>query len=190
MTATTRPAPLQQLLDEIDAAERDARALVADLSDAQLNWQPQANRAWSIAQCLDHLRLINLVYLDGFAQAVERAGEGNPGTFERLRPGWLGRWFVRSLEPPPRLKATARPHFVPSSTVPTADALEGFVASHAPYRALVDACAHVDPNRITAPNPLFPMIRMTVATALLVIPAHDRRHLWQARQVREKMIER
>jgi hypothetical protein len=27
------------------------------------------------------------------------------------------------------------------------------------------------------------MVRMRLATALQIIPAHDRRHLWQARQV-------
>jgi hypothetical protein len=187
MTEHVRPAPLDRLLDEIAACERDARTLVDDLSEDQVNWQPKPGQSWSIAQCLDHLRKINLVYLDGFARAVDEARAAGAGPFADLRPGWLGRWFVGSLEPPPTLKAPARPQFVPASAIGKAEALEGFVASHAPYRKLVDACTTVDTNRITAPNPLFPRIRMKVSTALLVIPAHDRRHLWQARQVREKM---
>lgn len=187
METGARPAALDRLLDEIAACERDARTLVDDLSEAQINWQPQSGRSWSIGQCLDHLAKINASYLDAFAVAVARASTEGRGPFVSLRPGWMGRWFVRSLEPPPSLKAPARPQFVPASTIGKAEAVEGFIASHAPFRALVDACAAVDTNRITAPNPLFPRIRMTVSTALLVIPAHDRRHLWQAKKVKEKV---
>jgi len=188
MDTGTRPAALDRLLDEIALCERDAHALVDDLSEAQINWQAQPGRSWSIAQCLDHLAKINPLYLDAFAAAVARAREeGGRGPFVDLRPGWWARRFLRSLEPPATLKVRARPEFVPASTLGKAEAIEGFIASHAPYRALVDACADVDTNRIIAPNPLFPMITMTVSTALRVIPAHDRRHLDQARKVREKI---
>jgi hypothetical protein len=182
----TRPPALERLLDEIEACERDAHALVDDLSDEQVNWQAPPGQTWSIAQCLDHLAKINAGYLAGFAAAVERARAEGRGPFVSLRPGWIGRWFVGSLEPPPKLKAPARPQFVPASTLGKTEALEGFLESHAPFRTLVDACAEVDTNRVTAPNPIFPALRMTVSTALLVIPAHDRRHLWQARKVRER----
>jgi hypothetical protein len=32
-------------------------------------------------------------------------------------------------------------------------------------------------------NPFIRVAPLRIATALLVVPAHDRRHLWQARQV-------
>lgn len=63
--------------------------------------------------------------------------------------------------------------------------LAAYVASHGPYRALLDACAHVDVNRVVVPNPFLPGVRMRVSTVLLLLPAHGRRHLWQAEQVRQ-----
>jgi hypothetical protein len=30
-------------------------AIVSPLRDPQLNWQPGEGRAWSVAQCVDHL---------------------------------------------------------------------------------------------------------------------------------------
>jgi hypothetical protein len=50
-------------------------------------------------------------------------------------------------------------------------------------RQMIAAAADVDINRATLPNPFLGIVRMRVSTALLVIPAHDRRHLWQAEQV-------
>lgn len=72
----------------------------------------------------------------------------------------------------------------PSERVPREGLLERYVTSHAPYLALVQAAASVDVNRVVEPNALVPAVRMRLSTVLLVIPAHDRRHLWQASQVR------
>jgi hypothetical protein len=45
----------------------------------------------------------------------------------------------------------------------------------------------LDLNRLRFRNPFIGLLRYSVATALLVIGAHDRRHLWQAEQVRAAM---
>jgi hypothetical protein len=174
---------LADLLRDIADAESAAAALVAPLTDAQANWQPGAGAAWSVAQCLDHLAKSNAVYTAHFLPVAERARAAGGGTFRGLRPTWAGRWFVKSLEPPPRQKTRTFKNLVPASSMPAAAALAGFLASHEPYRRLVAVAAAVDPNRVVAANPFIGMVRMRLATALLVIPAHDRRHLWQARQL-------
>jgi hypothetical protein len=177
------PPDLQRLLDAIDAAEADARALAAPLSDAQANWQPGGGTGWSVAQCLDHLAISNRVYTDHFLPVAEQAAAAGTGRFDGLRPNAIGRWFVRSLEPPPRQRTKTFKNLVPPSSLPVADALAHYVASHEPYRRLVAMAAGFDPNRVVAANPFIGWVRMRLSTALLVIPAHDRRHLWQARQV-------
>jgi len=177
------PPDLQRLLDAIAAAEADARALAAPLTDAQANWQPGGGTGWSVAQCLDHLAISNRVYTDRFVALAEQAAADGRGTFGGLRPTAVGRWFVRSLEPPPRQKTKTFRNVQPPSSLPLADALAHYLASHEPYRRLVALGATFDPNRVVAPNPFIGWVRMRLATALLVIPAHERRHLWQARQV-------
>ena len=178
------PAPLQDLLDQIDACENAARAVLTPLTEGQVNWQPASGR-WSIGQCLDHLRAINVFYVSGFLTLTERARDRASGGFTGLRPSWLARQFIASLEPPPRFRAKASKRVAPASRVRRDEVLAGFEASHEPYRALVRAAADVDVNRVTGPNPFFRLVPMSLAAVLLVIPAHDRRHLWQARQVRQ-----
>ncbi|MCC7180310.1 MAG: DinB family protein [Acidobacteria bacterium] len=178
------PAELQDLIDQVDAAEADARTLVRGLDDRQANWQPDGGQAWSIAQCLDHLARMNSFYVEAVLPRVRRAAEGSVAPFESLAPTWLGRKFVESMEPPVtrRFKVPAA-RVAPASDMPVADALAAFGNSHTRYRELVRLCAGLDPNRVRVPNPFFKWVWMRASTVLLVIPAHDRRHLWQARRV-------
>jgi hypothetical protein len=76
---------------------------------------------------------------------------------------------------------------VPRPNIPLEGLVEAFRRSHDPYRELVQASAHVDVNRVTGPNPFFKIIPMRVSTVLRVIPAHDRRHLWQAANVKRAL---
>ena len=114
---------------------------------------------------------------------VERARSEGRGPFVGIRPTWFGRKFVQSLEPPPRQKSKTFASVVPGATIDVADALAAYLTSHEPYRRLVRAANDVDVNRVGAQNPFIKALRFRAATALLVPPAHDRRHLWQARQV-------
>jgi hypothetical protein len=72
----------------------------------------------------------------------------------------------------------------PTATFTRADILSRYRASHEGYRHLVRSAAAVDVNRIVRPNAIVKRVRMRLATVLLVIPAHDRRHLWQAAHVK------
>ena len=177
------PRELQGLLDEIDHCERDAASLVADLDDASVNWRPPGG-GWSVAQCLHHLAVINEFYLRE-CRSYLNAGRQAGHAFAGLQPTMWGRAFVRWLEPPVRMKSKAAPVAQPAPSIPRDQLLPLFKASHDEYRALVHDCADVDVNRVTMPNPFLTRVRMRMATILLVIPAHDRRHLWQARKVKE-----
>ena len=174
---------LARLLDQIDAAAADARALTAGLTDTQANWQPGGGTGWSVAQCLKHLSLANGVYVAHFLPVAERARSGPHRAFAGLHPTWFGRRFVASMEPPARRKIKTFKNLVPPSSIPLATALADYLASHDGYRQLVTIAGEVDTDRVVTANPFVRAVRMRLSTALLVVPAHERRHLWQARQV-------
>lgn len=177
------PEALQKLIDDTDAAEDEARRLVEGLDDAQVNLPPPGG-GWSVAQCLDHLARMNVHYI-GAVLPLARAARG-AGTFDGLHPGWFARWFIRSMEPPVKRKSRAPiPEVMPGAELSGAAAVEAFVASHVPYRELVAVALETNPDRVIVPNPFFSRVRMKVSTVLMIVPAHDRRHLWQARRVAE-----
>jgi hypothetical protein len=178
------PAPLEELLAQVDAVEREARSLVEALDEAQLNWQPEGGRRWSVGQCLDHLARINTFYIDTVMPAVHDAARSGAGSFNGLHPTWLGRRFVASLEPPVARKLKVPlASLAPPSRVRRDGILNDLVTGHQPYRELVALSAGLDTDRVRVRNPFYNRVRMRLSTVLLVIPAHDRRHMWQARNV-------
>jgi hypothetical protein len=180
------PDDIRALETAYDEAEADARALVAGLSDQHGTWRA-APESWSVAECLDHLATANRDYLAAMRPPAERALAAGRRRTRPALPGLIGGWFVKSLEPPvkPLIKAKAAKHIQPRSSPPLADAMEQFLASQDEVRAFLRAFADIDLAGVRFPNPIVRGIRFSLATGLHVIPAHERRHLWQAWRVRK-----
>jgi hypothetical protein len=98
-------------------------------------------------------------------------------------PGFFGGWFVRSLEPPPKMKSKSPAVIQPRADVTLSDAAADFFASHAGARKFFEDNADLDLAAIRFANPFIRGLRFSLATGLHAIPAHERRHLHQARQV-------
>lgn len=180
------PDDIRALEAAYDAVEADARALVAGLGEQQGTWRATPG-SWSVAECLDHLATANRDYLAAMRPPAERAlAEGRRRTKPAL-PGLIGGWFVKSLEPPvkPLFKVKAVAHLQPRPSPPLADAMEQFLASQDEVRAFLRTFAAIDLAGVRFPNPIVRGIRFSLATGLHVIPAHERRHLWQAWRVRQ-----
>ena len=175
------PPDLAKILCELAQVEEHARRLIAELSAEQANWQPR-DGCWSVVQCIDHLARINSIYVQALRDAVSRRnGKKSPGRQE-IRPGRFSRWFLRQMEPPAKRRMRAVSKTVPASHADPAETLERFVASHAGVSELIEQAAAINLNRIRFKNPLVPLMNFTVGTGLLIVAAHDRRHLWQARK--------
>ena len=181
----TLPIDLQELEETLTAAERNARTLVAGLTEALGGWRADAG-SWSVAECLDHLGTANRVYLGAMQPAAARALRDGRLRRGPARAGLVGGWFVKFFFEPPvraRLRAprTIRPRTAPSLN----DAITSFLASHDDVRAFLQAYAAIDLTGVRFPNPFIRGIRFSLATGLHVIAAHERRHLWQAWRVRQ-----
>ena len=182
ITNQTLPADLQSVLNELDRADQQARQLVSDLSEAQLNWQPGAG-AWSVAQCLGHLGQMNSVLTAALRRAVRQADKNSVMPRKPVQPGWFGRWFISQMEAPPRRRMKSPRQGIPEARKSGEEILKAFIAAHDELRSLIHESQDLDLNRIRFRNPFIGLLRYTVGTALLVIGAHDRRHLWQARRL-------
>lgn len=179
------PEDLAALTRELDSIDARARQLVADLCETRINWQPDGGRAWSVGQCVDHLAASNRVYVAAIRTAVDRArAKGRPN--RPIAPGWLARRFIAVLEPSVGFKVKTPAKTAPASAVRKDEALAAFLQSQDEVRRLIAECATFDPNAARFPNPFVSGLNWTIGAGLRIIAAHDRRHLWQAEQVRHR----
>jgi hypothetical protein len=182
--ASPLPDEIRRILDDLEANERRAEALVDGLDDGALNWRPD-ERSWSTAQCLDHLNVANRLYLEAMRPTIEEARRQGRVRRGLVWPGWFERWFVANLEPPPKRRMPAPKKIVPAFRGEKEALLAEFLRLHAEAAGLLREFADVDLG-VRFPNPFIPLLRFTVWTGFLVIPTHERRHLWQAEQLRKR----
>jgi hypothetical protein len=173
---------LKTLDDAYSATQADAQSLIAGLTEAQAAWRPNP-AAWSIAECLDHLAITNRIYLVTMQPAADDARRQNKMRRRPALPGFFGAKFVASLEPPSKLRGKAPKNIKPRKAPSLADAFSAFLASHIDAQNFLRANADLDLAAITFQNPFIKFLRFSLATGLHAIPAHERRHLYQARGV-------
>ena len=183
---TTETPPLNPPLDEYrrqyEGLKDDVRELTEGLSRDQLNWAPAPDK-WSIAQCLAHLNRTDEAYAEalgpGIVKARERGLEGG-----RIRYGILERWFIRTMEPPPRRRFKA-----PGKVVPAEDHPLDVVGEYLDLKDRLVERLHqadgLDLSKAKIASPLARFIQIRIGAAFAFLAAHDRRHVWQARQVRQ-----
>jgi hypothetical protein len=142
-----------------------------------------------VAQCLDHLAITNQVYLSAMKEPAIRARASGRLRRRPALPGFVGRWFAAKMEPPVKASSTinkmnAPRKIKPGSSLSLADAFACFLKSQDEIRDYLSTNADLDLAGIRFPNPFIPAIRLSVATGLHVLTAHERRHMWQAWRVR------
>jgi len=173
---------VSKLLDENTANIEKAKSLTAGLSAAQMTWRPQPGK-WSIAQNLAHLTAGDPQDLDPIASSIAAArakGIIGNGPF---RYGWLSSRIMKSMEPPPKRKWKAAKAYTPSPDVDAAKALADYLRRTARLTELIQKADGLDLARAKTPFGL-KWVKISLGALLAHVTTHDRRHLWQAEQVR------
>ena len=106
---------------------------------------------------------------------------------DEIRPGWFGRWFIRTyIEPATQKKRASAPRkIVPIAKEIDVSILDRFIASNVRVRDLIARARGHDINHVRFRSPFVPLLRFTVGTGLQVITRHNHRHLLQAERVRQ-----
>lgn len=178
-----------ELMAELARLAFEASRLAAPLDEERFNWQPEPGKSWSVGRCLEHLVRSNRLYLDAM-EDVARAAAKTQGRCDPipLDPGRLGRWFVGEMEPPPKRRMTSPKKSQPPSMCMKEATLVAFAGEQQRIIEFVRETACLDCNEIQFKNPFLYGLRVfNLATGMLVLAAHERRHLWQASQVVERM---
>jgi len=180
---STLTPELAVLHRQFAAAKAEASELVNGLKESQFNWRP-GPRSWSMAECLLHLNIVGDRYVHVLEKALAEArarGLVGQGPFGY---GWLGKWILANTEPPPKRKFKAPRSFTPSYGQPITAVLPTFLHLQEQLALQLEQANGLDLARVKAPAPGLGPLKLNLHIAFAWIASHERRHLWQARQVR------
>jgi hypothetical protein len=179
-------AELEGYLDQLLSIRQDAPGIVANLPDATFDRRPAPKR-WSIAECFDHLNVTARHFMPCFDRSIEKAREcGFTATGPSVYP-LLERFFLQQMEPPPRLRFRAPRAFAPGANKPIDDVLREFMQWQDQLGERIRSADGIDLRRARCGSPVLSWITYSLGTSFALTLAHERRHLWQARQVRNEL---
>ncbi len=167
---------VKDLRIQIEEVLAEAERIAGALDEAALARRP-AGGGWSIAECLDHITLSTVT----FCGAIDAVKAGAPVGGGPAELGLMGRVVLWVMEPPVRVvKAKAPPEMMPRTDGRAV--LDEFRAVHRELLTQrLPEYLRLDPNRVRVKTPMGSGLRLGLL--LQVIPAHARRHLWQATRV-------
>jgi hypothetical protein len=177
---------IAMLITEIDANLSHAESITHGLTREQFQWRPAPGR-WSIGECFAHLNVTNGYALPaiekGLAKGRDKKGEGP------FQYGFLVRKFIASQEPPAKKKFAAPKSFLPPAAVDMDSTLAEYRRISTELKRLTKSADGLHLARVrvemTALHPILrTFVKMPLGGQLLLTTTHDRRHLWQAEQVR------
>jgi DinB superfamily len=140
-----------------------------------------------VAECLDHLNVTNALYVQQIEQAVNAGRASGLAGAPPFRMGLLERLFVGSLEPPAKLRFKAPPKFKPVPGASAEQIQSEWERTHTRLAELVRASDGLHLTKLRIPSPGTSLLKFSLFAVYHMIPAHDRRHLWQASRVIEQL---
>jgi hypothetical protein len=164
-------------------AER-ATALTSGLTETQFNWRPSPQE-WSIEECLGHLTIVGhteIKLLNAAIQNAKNKGISGEGPFQY---GFFDRAILRQTEPPVRRRFSSPRRFRAIHGQPVTAILPTFLHLQRQFIGIVEQSEGLDLARVKVPTPMSRLVRLSLGMTLAQQVAHERRHLEQARRVRE-----
>ena len=175
---------LAQYRRQFEEVAAQAKTLTSGLSEAQFNWRPSPNE-WSIEECLAHLTMVGqheIKLIENALQAARKKGLTGTGPF---RYGFIERSILRQTEPPVRRKFSAPRRFRPVHMQPITAILPTFLHLQSQLERMVEQCEGLHLARVKVATPVTRLLKFSLGITLAQTAAHERRHLEQARRVRQ-----
>jgi DinB superfamily len=170
---------LASLLEQFHRATREANKLVLGREAGDLTSTLKLG-SWSATECLDHLARTTLSFLPAISRAVAAAPELTSNG--PLRTGTIASLLIRNLEPPYRLRYKVIPQLAPQEK-DFEVAWSTFENSQSQLSETVQSAAGLAIDKVNVPCPLCAHVTYNAYGAFRMLAAHQRRHLWQMKQI-------
>jgi hypothetical protein len=172
---------------EIKETRRRAEALVSGLTPAQLTKRAHPGK-WSIAECIVHLNATAAIVQSFMAKAIACGKRDNTLGTGPFDIGVKGRFMVWFAEPPPKIRIPAPRSIRPPARIDDPlKLLPDFLKVQDEWERLIRESAGLHQAKLKI-APRFSMFHARFSAAMPWMLAHQRRHLWQAENVKRQIL--
>jgi hypothetical protein len=175
---------LDEYRSQFQSVAEQAKVLTSGLTEAQFNWRPSP-QLWSIEECLGHLIMVGQPQVKLIESAIHNAKSKGINSKGPFRYGFLERAILRNTQPPVRRKFKSPRRFLAVHGQPVTAILPTFLHLQSQFIRAVEQSEGLHLVRIKVPTPITRLLKMSLGIMLAQQAAHERRHLEQARAVRE-----
>jgi hypothetical protein len=177
---------MQDHFSHIDTITNIIESEFGELTNVQLN-QKLNPQAWSIAQIIEHLIIINSTYFP-IVDAL------NNGTYTipfigkiTFIPTLLGKALLKSMKGNRSQKTKTFPIWEPSQSEIDADIITRFKQHQEELKSMIKQCEHHIKSHAIISSPANRYIVYPLSMAIDIIIAHESRHIEQMRGVAKQI---
>lgn len=169
-------ALLLELSKQTHQLINEAETLLS-VPDDQLHQRPSSG-SWNVLECLEHLNLYGDFYLPEIRKCIN---ESRFSPSEYFESGWLGAYFVKSMEPGKTMKKMKTfKDKDPIKMILNKASIERFIEQQMEMLNLLDLANSVDLNRIKTSISISRLLKLKLGDTLRFLIAHNKRHMLQA----------
>jgi hypothetical protein len=157
--------------------------------------QKNSEKAWSAAQCLEHLNIYGRHYLPEIEKGILTFLQKNEGITaqKQFKSGWLGGYFHRMMLPKNdgqlASKMNAPKNAIPPSDLDVPAVIAEFIDQQERTLKLIDQARQVNLGKIRVPISLSKWIKLKLGDTFLFLLAHQYRHILQINKALGKPVE-
>lgn len=184
MTTVPKRFDLPRWIESLASVEAEVRSMTDGLTESQFHAPPRTG-GWSVGYCLEHLILAGEAFLAIWDLALEegRAHLGD-SCCSHFPYQWWERAILRQIEPPYRMKVKASQGLLPRSRRSVEETVQRFGYMHREIKKRVEDSRSLLVKDVRVRSPLASWISYPLDFSFDLVLAHERRHLWQAKEVK------
>lgn len=177
------------LLEDLQSATRQliADAMLLKTEDPGHLLDEPAPGKWSVVQVLEHLNSYGRYYL----VAIEKSLQQDKPATEDYKPGWLGDYFTRLMQPKEdgtlKSKMQSPKDHRPATNLDLFPVLTEFLDQQQHLLTLLEKAKKKNIGAIRTPVSLSRFIRLKVGDTFRFLIAHEQRHFVQIRNTLQQL---
>jgi hypothetical protein len=174
-------ADLERALKQFEEVGKQYEQFISK-NASRLNERP-AKGGWSMAECVDHVNVIARELVGPLKEAIQQAKATGKMSDRAHRPGFVGKYMTRSMEPPAKKRMKTQKLYEPMSNLDPNTLLEQYKDVHNTFMQLIREADGVDISKVKMKSPAVKILKLNLGDWFFFTASHERRHLWQAEQV-------